>query len=223
VQQPGHVDPRVTKETNNMSQKRIPLTDRMRGLGHALMALKVKVPDPLGHLLDLREISRGCSCVRSTIMTCFVVLFATSFGEIAMAQTKDDIETRNKAVVQASFDAWRAGTGSPYDLLADDASWTIVGHSVASKTYPSKEAFMSEVIRPFNARMSVGLKPTIRNIYADGDTVIIFFDASGTARDSKPYENTYAWLLDMRDGQVVKAFAFFDSVVFNEFWQRVKP
>ena len=91
-----------------------------------------------------------------------------------MAQTKDEIETRNKAVVQASFEAWGAGTGSPYDLLADDASWTIVGHSVASKTYPSKEAFMSEVIRPFNARMSVGLKPTIRNIYADGDAVIIF-------------------------------------------------
>jgi ketosteroid isomerase-like protein len=156
-------------------------------------------------------------------MTCFVVLFATSFGDIAMAQTKDDIETRNKAVVQASFDAWRAGTGSPYDLLADEASWTIVGHSVASKTYPSKEAFMREVIRPFNARMSVGLKPTIRHLYAEGDTVIIFFDASGTARDGQPYSNTYAWFLDMRDGKVANAFAFFDSIVFNEFWQRVKP
>ena len=138
-----------------------------------------------------------------------------------MAQTKDEIETRDKAVVRAGFDAWSSGTGSPYDLLADDASWTIVGHSAASKTYPSKEAFMSEVIRPFNARMSVGLKPTIRNIYAEGDTVIVFFDASGTARDGKPYANTYAWFLDLRDGKIVKAFAFFDSVVFNEFWQRV--
>ena len=206
-----------------MRQKRMPLTNRMRGSGHALMAFQVKVPDPLARLLDLRGISRGGSCVRSTIMTCFVVLFATSFGDLAMAQTKDEIETHNKAVVQASFDAWRAGTGSPYDLLADDASWTIVGHSVASKTYPSKEAFMSEVIRPFNARMSAGLNPTIRNLYAEGDTVIIFFDASGTARDGQPYGNTYAWFLDMRDGKVVNAFAFFDSVVFNEFWQRVKP
>jgi uncharacterized protein len=116
-----------------------------------------------------------------------------------------------------------AGTGSPFDLLADDATWTIVGHSVASRTYGSREAFMSEVIQPFNARMSVGLKPTIRNIYADGDTVIIFFDASGTARDGKPYANTYAWFFDMRDGKVIKASAFFDSVEFNEFWQRVTP
>jgi uncharacterized protein len=140
-----------------------------------------------------------------------------------MAQTRDQIERCNKEVVQAAFDAWQAGTGSPYDLLADDVSWTIVGHSAASKTYPSKEAFMSEVIRPFNARMKVGLKPTIRNLYAEGDTVIAFFDAQGTARDDKPYANTYAWFLDMRGEKIVKAFAFFDSVVFNEFWARVKP
>lgn len=108
-----------------------------------------------------------------------VVLFADLSGARAMAETKNEIETRNKAVVQGSFDAWKAGTGSPYDLLADDASWTIVGHSAASKTYPTKDAFISEAIRPFNARMSVGLKPTIRSIYAEGNTVIIFF-ANGT-------------------------------------------
>ena len=49
------------------------------------------------------------------------------------------------------------------------------------------------------------------------------FDAGGTARDGKSYANTYAWFLDLRDGKIVKAFAFFDSVVFNEFWARVKP
>ena len=140
-----------------------------------------------------------------------------------MAQSGQETEARNKAIVQASFDAWTAGTGSPFELLADDVNWTITGHSVASKTYGSREAFMSEVIRPFNARMSVGLKPAIRNIYADGDAVIIFFDASGTARDGKPYANTYAWFFEMHEGKVVKAWAFFDSVEFNEFWQRVTP
>ena len=73
-----------------------------------------------------------------------------------MAQTAQDIKTRNKAIVQASLDGWKAGTGSPFDLLADDATWTIVGHSVASKTYGSREAFMSEghppVQRPHERR-----------------------------------------------------------------------
>ena len=140
-----------------------------------------------------------------------------------MAQSSGDIQTRNKSAVKSGFDAWGKGTGSPYDLLADTASWTIVGRSLASKTYPTKEAFISEVIRPFNARMSGTLKPTIRNIYADGDTVIVFFDASGTARDGKPYQNTYTWILEMAGGKIVKAFAFFDSIEFNDYWQRVKP
>ncbi len=82
---------------------------------------------------------------------------------------------------------------------------------------------MSEVIRPFNARMSTGLKPTIRNLYTDGECVIVFFDASGTAKDGNNYSNTYAWFLDMRDGRVWRAHAFFDSIAFNDLWTRVRP
>ncbi len=137
------------------------------------------------------------------------------------AQPYDDTESRNLQTVRAGFDAWAAGTGSPYEVLADDATWEIVGHSVASRVYTSKEDFMSNVIRPFNARMATPLKPTIREIYADGDTVIVFFDAEGTARDGVPYRNTYSWFLTLADNRIVKGTAFFDSIVFNDFWQRV--
>jgi ketosteroid isomerase-like protein len=140
-----------------------------------------------------------------------------------MAQTGESTESINKAIVRARFDAWAVGTGSPFELLADDAVWTIVGHLAASKSYPSREAFLTEVIRPFNARMSIGLKPTIRGIHGDGDTVIVFFDACGTVRDGTPYANTYAWFLGMKDGKIVEASAFFDSIVFNDFWTRVQP
>jgi uncharacterized protein len=144
-------------------------------------------------------------------------------GDRAMAQSKTEIETRNKALVQAGFDAWKSGTGSPFELLADDASWTIVGNSDAANTYPSKEAFLQQVIRPFNARMKEGIKPSIRGLHADGEAVIIFFDAAGTARDGKPYINTYAWFFDMRDGKVIRAHAFFDSLPFNDLWRRLQP
>jgi ketosteroid isomerase-like protein len=130
-------------------------------------------------------------------------------------------QTQNRSLVEASFAAWQAGTGSPYDLLAEDVSWTIVGKSDASRTYDSRESFMREVIRPFNARMRQGLRPTIRNLYVDADTVIIFFDASGIAKDGETYENTYAWFWEMRDGRVVRAHAFFDSIAFNALWRRV--
>jgi ketosteroid isomerase-like protein len=137
--------------------------------------------------------------------------------------TKDEVEARNKAIVQASFDAWKAGTGGPFDLLSDDAMWTIVGNSLVAGTYAGREAFLAGVIRPFNARTRKDWRPSIRSLYADGDTVIIFFDARGTARDGRPYANTYAWFFEMREGRVVNAVAFFDSIAFNDLWQRVTP
>lgn len=127
----------------------------------------------------------------------------------------------NIAAIRERFDAWGKGKGSPYDLLADNVEWTIAGQSAASRVYTSREDFLSNVIRPFGARMSTPLAPTIRNIYRDGDTVILHFDAAGTARDGKPYKNTYAWFLTFDGEKIVKATAFYDSIAFNEFWARV--
>jgi uncharacterized protein len=129
----------------------------------------------------------------------------------------------NKAVVQASFDRWRDGTGGPFELLAPEAEWTIVGSSPLSRTYNSRQDFLDEVIHPFNARMTKPLVPTVRGIFADGDMVIILFDAAATARDGVPYRNTYTWYFQMKDGKVVRAIAFFDTRDFDDFWKRVSP
>ena len=137
-----------------------------------------------------------------------------------MPAAEKSIEARNKQIVQAAFDAWAAGTGNPFDLLKPDAKWTIVGNAPVSRTYGSKQEFMDAVIKPFNARMSI---PSVRRIYAEGHTVIVLFDANGTARDGRPYQNTYTWYFRMDDGAVVEAIAFFDTIEFTDFWTRIKP
>jgi uncharacterized protein len=128
----------------------------------------------------------------------------------------------NKELVRAGFERWKSGTGNPFELLAPDATWTIVGSSPMSKTYTKKE-FLDQVIGPFNARMKERLVPTVRGIYADGDTVITLFDAAATAHDGKPYRNTYTWYFHMKDGVVLSAIAFFDTRHFDELWARVAP
>jgi ketosteroid isomerase-like protein len=132
------------------------------------------------------------------------------------------IQVTNKALVHAGFERWASGTGSPFELLAPDAEWTIVGTSPLSKTY-GRQQFLDEVIGPFNARMAKPLVPSVRGIYADGDMVITFFDAEGVARDGQRYFNTYTWYFQMRDGVVFKAVAFFDVREFDDFWSRVSP
>jgi uncharacterized protein len=132
-------------------------------------------------------------------------------------------EERNRQLVASGLQAWADGTGSPYDLLADDVQWTITGNSLAAGTYPNKKAFLSDVIRPFNARMRERLVPTLHRLYAEGDTVIVHFDARSIARDGTPYVNSYAWILQLSGGRIVRAHAFFDSIVFDDLWRRVKP
>ena len=67
-------------------------------------------------------------------MTGFGALVAVAAAGLAMmavvpaAVAQED----NKAIVQRAFDAWAAGTGSPYDLLADNAVWTIAGNSLVA-------------------------------------------------------------------------------------------
>ncbi|WP_088181848.1 nuclear transport factor 2 family protein [Sphingobium sp. Z007] len=149
---------------------------------------------------------------------------AASVAILALApRAEAQTASQNKAAVEAKFDAWKAGTGNPFELLADDANWTIEGNSVASKRYPTKEDFLRDVIRPFNARMSVAIKPNVRGITAEADRVVILFDATGNAKDGKPYTNTYAWFFRMKAGRVVEANAFFDAIAFNDLWARVTP
>jgi len=162
----------------------------------------------------------GCSLSLRRILIGFA---ATGASLLLSASAGAQTPAQNRASVMASFDAWKAGTGSPFELLSEDASWTIEGNSAASKTYPSKNAFMGEVIRPFNARMTAGIKPDVRSITAEADRVVILFDAHGTARDGKPYVNSYTWFFRMRDGRVVEANAFFDAIAFNDLWTRVAP
>lgn len=134
-----------------------------------------------------------------------------------------DVEEKNRQAVKVGFDNWRRGIGSVFDLLASDAKWTIVGLSAVSGTYQSRRDFMDQVIVPFNARLTTPLVPTVRSIYADGDMVIVLWDGAAIARDGKSYENTYSWFLKMRDGKIISATAFYDSIAFNDLWKRVRP
>ena len=88
------------------------------------------------------------------------------------AHAADDTAAANKAAITRSFEAWAAGTGGPYDLLSDDVQWTIPGRSMVARTYPSREAFLSEVIRPFNARMRQPLNPVLRDRDEKNDTCL---------------------------------------------------
>jgi ketosteroid isomerase-like protein len=146
-----------------------------------------------------------------------------TLGDTAAMPAEKNIESKNREVIRKAFEAWAAGTGSPFDLLTPDAKWTIVGNAPVSKIYKGRQEFLDVVINPFNARLSTRLIPSVRALYSDGDTVIALFDAEALARDGKPYRNTYTWYMQCRDGKIVDVIAFFDTIEFTDLWTRLRP
>ncbi len=132
----------------------------------------------------------------------------------------------NRELVREAFEGWRAGTSAITDLFAPDMVWRIEGQSLASKEYRGTQQFIDEVLGPFGERFRSGepFRPVrIRAILADGDNVVVLWDGRGVANDERPYENSYAWFMQLRDGKVIDGTAFYDSISFNELWTRVKP
>lgn len=140
----------------------------------------------------------------------------------AGAPNTEMIEQRNKEIVQQYFDDWRNGTGNFFDLLAPEATWTITGTGATVGTY-RKQAFLDQVVNPTSARLSTSIVPTVRGIWADGDMVIALWDGEATAKDGKPYRNTYTWYFRMQDGKAIEAIAFLDMREFTDLWTRVSP
>ena len=140
--------------------------------------------------------------------------------------TNDAQTEANRDSMTETFAAWRDGAEPFPDTWADDMVWRIEGHSVASKEYASKQKYLEEFVEPFGARFrpSDRFRPTnIRAVHADGDTVIVLWDGRGIAIDGKPYENTYAFFMQMRDGKVIDMTALTDSISLNDLMERVRP
>lgn len=130
----------------------------------------------------------------------------------------------NRETIRRAFQAWQDGTAPIVDLFASDMRWRVEGRSLAAGQYESRQAFIDGVLAPFGARFAWGepFRPVaIHGVYADGDTVIVHWAGHGVANDGVAYDNTYAWIMRLRDGLVVEAAAFFDAPAFDELWTRV--
>lgn len=154
-----------------------------------------------------------------TIHIIVAILFLT---QLSIAQQNIIQMEKNKELVRVGFEKWATGSGSFFDLLDDDAHWTISGSSYLSKTYTSKKQLADEVLNPLNDRLSQKIIPTVRALLADGNTVIAIWDGKATALDGKPYSVSYAWFMEMQQGKIVKVTAFLDTLDLEEIFKRIK-
>jgi len=117
---------------------------------------------------------------------------------------------RNGALVRAAFDAWAAGHGSFFDLLAEDASWTISGSTAGSGEWRGRQAYLDDVVSPLFERLAAPTVPERIELLAEGDQVVVRWRQDTPLKASGFYRNDYAWFLTMKDGRVAAVTAFLD-------------
>lgn len=121
------------------------------------------------------------------------------------------IEQQNAALTRAAFDAWRAGTGTVFDLLDPQAVWTVAGHSPVSDTYRSKQVFMDRAVAPITARLATPITPDVKHVMAQDDAVVVLWDGTATTVEGGTYRNSYAWHMVFDEGRIVRVTAFLDT------------
>lgn len=131
-----------------------------------------------------------------------------------------DASARNAALVRGAFDRWARGTGSVFDLLADDVEWTVAGTSPVSGVHRSKREFLDQAVAPITAMLATPIVPQVESIVAQGDDVVAVWRGTATTRGGAPYENHYAWRMTLDDGRIVRATAFLDTWALQ---QLVRP
>jgi ketosteroid isomerase-like protein len=125
-------------------------------------------------------------------------------------------DAANTALVQEAFANWQAGTGSVFDLLADDAVWTVAGSSPVSGVYRSRQELLERAVNPIHARLSTAIAPEIEQIVAQGNQVVVFWEGRARAQDGSHYVNNYAWHMVFHAGRITQVTAFLDTWALNE-------
>ena len=126
----------------------------------------------------------------------------------------------NKQLIQAAFDAWADGDGVAFfNILAEDVQWTVIGSGPVSRAYTSRQAFLDGAAKPLNAKLTGPIQPTVVNIIAEGDQVVLQWEGTATAKSGKPYNNSYCWVMRVADGKVREGTAYIDTALVADLWQ----
>ena len=144
------------------------------------------------------------------------LLLASALLSVPAHAQASDMAARNEAIVRQAFDKWAEGGNVFAELLAPDVRWTIPGSGPVAGTYIGLKDFVERASAPLVSRLATPIVPTVRHIWAIGDTVIIRFDGSATTTSGAPYANQFVWIFRMSNGVVTEAEAFLDLAAYQE-------
>lgn len=122
------------------------------------------------------------------------------------------ITERNRATITAIFEAMSRGETRPFgEAMADDFTWRMIGSTAWSGTYAGKADVQQRLLKSLREQWATQYKSTPSRILADGDYVVVETRGNVVTKTGKPYNNTYCFVIRMRDDKMVELTEYFDT------------
>ena len=124
--------------------------------------------------------------------------------------------TAGRAVVERFLElANRGEMEACFDLFSDDLTWTNIGSTVFSGTFRGKQAVLEDLLGPLFGALRDGIRSDVQAIVADGDRVVVLSEGRATTREGVPYNNSYAQVYTVREGQIVAVTEYMDTALVD--------
>ncbi|HTY49564.1 MAG TPA: nuclear transport factor 2 family protein [Steroidobacteraceae bacterium] len=98
-------------------------------------------------------------------------------------------------------------------LLHEEATWTPQVRAVpGAGVHRGRRGIVDEFLAPIRGLFRPGdPKVIVDAIASRGDLVMVESHSGGCLADGRPYENLYAWAVEVREGRVYRLREYFDS------------
>lgn len=118
----------------------------------------------------------------------------------------------NKTLVRSFFQASNNGDmETSMGLIADDIVWTNIGTTSFSGTHRGISELQEKLLGPLFSRLESGVRMTVHRLIAEGDYVVAQMSGEAQTRDGRPYNNTYCWIIRLRDGKFAEVTEYMDT------------
>ena len=125
----------------------------------------------------------------------------------------------NKKLMQEAFAAWANGDGMAFfNLLAEDARWTVIGTCPISGTYLGRQQLIEAALKPQREKLAGPPTPKVLQMIAEGDTVVIQWVGNAITKSGKPYNNSYCYVVQIANGRIIRGTAYLDTELVRSIW-----
>lgn len=98
------------------------------------------------------------------------------------------------------------------DAMTDDVTWRIVGKpELLSAAGVHNKEQIARVFHGMLGQLKNGLQMTVKGAIAEGDKVAVEAESYGELQNGRIYNNTYHFLMTIRDGKICDVREYLDT------------